>query len=927
MFVVFRKLQMMKRYNYSSIALVLISFMFILTACDTDKSSDAAGDNLKILNRWDGASSTDRELWQHNRLKDPNTGRIPPRARAMELFFAQKFSSADLFARAINWQNRGPYNVGGRSRAVCIDKEDPLHILSGSVSGGVWSSQDGGQSWTRVTTPEQSYGVVGIVQDQRPGKSHIWYFITGEGTGTSASGGGAFYLGNGVYKSTDNGQSWSLLNPTSSGTPHSFDNYWDVTWSIALDPSDTVNDIVYVATLGRIYKSIDGGQNWSLKMSGNPYSYFTDVAVSDSGVVYATMSSDGANGGIWRSEDGDNWTDITPANWPAEYERVVIGMAPSNQDVLYFLAHTPGFGQMSQVFFGGTEWNSLWKYRYKSGDGSGNGGIWTERSSGIPGQGNPFDVFNAQGSYNLLVKVHPQDTNVVFIGGTNLYRSTDAFRSDSNVTQIGGYMPGTSLPVYEVYPNQHPDQHGLAFMPGAPDTLIAATDGGLWQTNNIMKDTVDWMDLNQGYLTTQFYTVNFDHQNGGSNILFGGLQDNGSFYVNSDNPQASWVQPSLGDGSFCAMKPGSDIFYFSRQRGKTAKVRLDTNTGQVMEFQRIDPIGLSGQLFINPFILDKNNPDIMYMAGGKTVWRNDDLSQIPFNNNYDSISTNWVRLFDTIPSIGRTITALATSTTPANRLYFGTSGQDVYRIDDAHQGANKTITEISPVFFPINGNVSCIAVDPRDADKLLVVFSNYRVQSLFYSDDGGSSWQWVAGNLEGPNKEGPSLRWADIMPLDNGKTIYWLATSIGVFATDTLIDGNTNWVHQASQSVGYTVTDVIKSRHSDGLVVAATHGEGIFSAYVNSTSQIQAMKLHKETAFNVYPNPFRHDLMIEIPGLKASENNKIKLYSLDGQLIFNSEVREEILDLSNQISALSSGIYLLELSNKTGRTVKKIIKQ
>lgn len=910
---------------FSLLSLIAFAIWYFPERAERE-NTEFSGVDSPVFNTYDGMTSEGREVWQLNRLKDPITGEIPYGIRARELRFARKLPSSGISGKSVNWQNRGPYNVGGRSRAVAIDHTDTDHILAGSVSGGVWNSNDGGQTWTKVTTPEQSYGVVSIVQDKRPGKSNIWYYTTGEGVGTSASGGGAFYLGNGVYKSVDNGQSWNLLNSTHSGTPHQFDEYWDVTWNIALDQSDTANDVVYVATLGRIYKSMNGGSSWDLVLSGSTYSYFTDVVVSDSGVVYATMSSEGSKGGIWRSEDGNNWTNITPSNWPQEYERVVIGMAPSEQNILYFLAHTPGYGQMTNVFFGETEWNSLWKYRYKSGDGSGSGGVWENRSSSIPHHGNPFDVFNAQGSYNLIVKVHPEDTNTVIIGGTNLYRSIDAFRSDSNTMHIGGYAPGTTLPEYDVYPNQHPDQHGIAFMPGMADTMIAATDGGLWKTNDILKDTVDWIDINNGYLTTQFYTINFDPENGGSDILFGGLQDNGSFFVNSDNTQAGWVQPSLGDGAFCAMKPGSDVFYFSRQRGKTGKMRLDTNTGQVLEFQRIDPIGLTDPLFINPFVLDQNNGDIMYMAGGNTVWRNHDLSQIPYNNNYDSISLNWNKLFDSLPVTGRTVTALAISKQPANRLYVGTSGKYVYRIDNAHQGTNKTLTDIAPVFFPVNGNVSCIAVDPRDADKLIVVFSNYIVQSLFYSDDGGSSWKWIGGNLEGSNNSGPSIRWADIMPLGNGKTIYWLATSTGVYAADTLIDHGTEWIHQSQDEIGYTVTDVIRSRPSDGLVVAATHGEGVFSAYIDNVDQIQTVVNLMAKKVMIYPNPFNKQINIDLTGVPLKKELQVRLYDLKGRLLFDRYFSNPLIKIQPD-NKISTGIYLLEIYNGNKRIIKKVIKE
>lgn len=337
----------------SVVILAVIIFSAEYNPAD-QKNTDNNSIEGPVFSRWDGESSRGREEWQHKRLQNPSTGSIPESIRAKELAFAQKLPSNAGVSKQLSWKSRGPHNVGGRSRAVCIDKNDRTHILAGSVSGGVWSTKDGGQSWQKVTPPEQSYGVVSIAQDQRPGKSNIWYYTSGEGIGTSASGYNAFFLGNGVYKSTDNGNTWNLLSKTSSGTPHSFDSYWDVTWNLALDPSNK-KDEIYVAALGNIYKSIDGGQSWNSTLGGTPFSYFTDVAVTSKGVVYATLSSEGSNAGIWRSTDGNNWTNITPANWPAEYERIVMDIAPSNENIVYFLAHTPGYGQMTNVFSGEKE--------------------------------------------------------------------------------------------------------------------------------------------------------------------------------------------------------------------------------------------------------------------------------------------------------------------------------------------------------------------------------------------------------------------------------------------------------------------------------------------------------------------------------------------------------------------------------------------
>ena len=120
------------------------------------------------------------------------------------------------------------------------------------------------------------------------------------------------------------------------------------------------------------------------------------------------------------------------------------------------------------MFFGGTTWNSLWKYNYLSGNGSGVGAQWIDLSTNIPAnQATSFDNFNCQSSYDLMIKVHPTDQNTIFIGGTNLWRSTDGFTTPNNTMICGGYLIGS----YEgdgnwgVYPNHHPDQHDLLFLP------------------------------------------------------------------------------------------------------------------------------------------------------------------------------------------------------------------------------------------------------------------------------------------------------------------------------------------------------------------------------------------------------------------------------------------------------------------------------
>lgn len=489
-----------------------------------------------------------RQLWQWKMLHDPATGKIPEGIRGKEIAFAKTLPTDNDFsvnggtnAKSPNehpFTLQGPFNVGGRTRALAIDIANENIIFAGGVSGGLYRSADGGNSWNRVTTPSQYLGLTAIAQDKRPGRQNNWYFSTGEAYGTSASGGNAFFLGDGLFKSIDSGLTWTPLDATDNGSPQSFTTNWQVVWNIATHPNDT-DTVIFAATYGAIYRTQNGGTTWSAMLSsGFSPSYFTDVAATSTGAVYATLSSEGAKKGIWRSPDGitafvnitpNNWTNGTDTlTWPAVYDRNVIGIDPNDENTVYFFAYTPGYGKPSTDFQADTEWVSLWKYTYLSGDGTGAGGSWQNLSENLPVDGSTFGNIIVQGSYDMFVRVMPGNSSTVFIGATNLYRSTDGFTTPNNTAQLGGYGVGSTMPFFTVYPNHHPDQHNLAFLPSDPNVIISSCDGGVYKSNDCLAQNVSWTDLNKGYYTSQFYTVAIDHGTPGSNVITGGLQDWGS---------------------------------------------------------------------------------------------------------------------------------------------------------------------------------------------------------------------------------------------------------------------------------------------------------------------------------------------------------------------------------------------------------------
>ena len=354
------------------ISSIVISIIFIINYNSTQepiKINIPGGDG----NIYDLTARVEREF---NRLKDPNTGKIPFGIRQKELNFASKLPN-DKMTKSANWTSRGPYNVGGRTRGIAIDITNDSIILAGSVSGGLWKSVNGGESWDRTSLPYQLPSVTCIAQDTRTGHTNTWYYGTGERYGTSASATGAFFYGDGIMKSIDNGQSWVSLESTFNNTPQSFDSHWNFVSRIVTDPINDTLDILYAATYGRINRSTDGGTTWETVIGPSSISsYFTELAITTQSVLYATLSDDGNDKGIWRSENGLDWINITPFDtFPTAFDKIVIAINPSNENEVYFLGRTPGYGQHSEVFFNGEDWNSLWKYTYVSGNGTDTGGV------------------------------------------------------------------------------------------------------------------------------------------------------------------------------------------------------------------------------------------------------------------------------------------------------------------------------------------------------------------------------------------------------------------------------------------------------------------------------------------------------------------------------------------------------------------------
>jgi hypothetical protein len=928
---------------FCCVASILLAAYFCLSnlpypSVDKEKWSDELAEH---------ANQVKNEL---DMLADPRTGRIPQGARIKELSFLLQLQQEQLSnnarRRSASWSSRGPWNVGGRTRAMAIDKTNENHLLAGGVSGGIWQSMDGGNTWNRVSDANGHPGVVSITQDSRPGKTNIWYALSGEITGTSASGSGrnSFYLGDGAFKSLNNGTTWTPIASTASGMPSSFTSNFQGAWRILSSPLDTPNTNLYMATYGSIYRSTDTGKTWKIVIGNGNDSYYTDLQISKSGVVYAAFSSDGNNTkGIFRSANGVQFTKISPP-FLQNADRMVLEINPNNENEVYFLGELPDSngGVTTANYEGRKEYVCLYKYTYLHGDGTGSGGLWENLSTNLPvNASSPFDRFNCQGGYDLFVRMQP-GSNTLFIGGTNIYRSTDAFATSNNIQQIGGYGISTVLPFFTVYPNHHPDQHDLIFLPSDPQKAYNVCDGGVYFTDNIMSPVVEWQSKNNGYLTSQFYTINIDESTAFSPWLLGGLQDNGNYISASRNPQHAWYLPFNGDGSYSYIAPNRDFYVMSTQLGRMVKFELNQH-GYVVARRRIDPEGYKKEdyNFIHPFIVDPNDNNIMYTPIGKRIARLNSLRDLPLNNDTARLKNSWTIFSDTIKTPTYSdgaiseISALAISKNDPNILYFGTNNKEMFRVDNANTGnPSYVLLDTASKRLPVGGYVSDIAVDPDSAKNVLICYSNYGIFSLFYTNDFGNNWYFVGGNLEfgakNPTGADPSIRSVNILVDKNGKRHYFAGTSIGLFSTDNLVlstsaasaVNKTVWVQESPDQIGAAIVTDIKVRQADGYVVIATHGNGVYESYYTGELPPTSPTYFEEVT--LYPNPTNDWLYCSFQA-NTTTNNEAEIYSMQGTrvAVCRGINYNGITTIKTNVSHLPSGHYFMTFNTSQRRKQTK----
>lgn len=848
---------------------------------------------------------------------NPTTGRTHPE----NVFELQKQLNSQRKAQRVpgdatdnKWVERGPNNVGGRTRVVLFDPNDGTHkrVFAGGVSGGLWVNNDitsATTSWTRVGIDE-NLSISCMTVD--PNNSQIMYIGTGESyTGDQA-------VGNGIWKSTDGGTTWANV-------------YSDTFNADVRQRAFYVNDIkarnnggtteVYMALAGAyygegeqwvgflktgLYKSVNNGTTWSkvtlpdIPGETSPYEP-NDIEIgADNTIWIGTGRNPWGDGGgtILKSTDGTTFTTVHSIT---NGKRTEIAVSGTDANIVYVLAEI------------GTEdasGNAIAPFlsMVKTTDGFTNPTNTT--AMGLPSDADfdisVLDFTRGQAFYDLVIEVDPTNDNILYAGGIDLFRSANAGGAWS---QISKWSNNNNLAGFNV-PEVQPDQHGWAFHPTDANVAVIGNDGGVFYASSLsgaVNTTNAIAARNKEYNVTQFYHGAIG-QNAANELLLAGAQDNGTQFINGASAGInSSVEAKGGDGAYSFIDKDGAYFIASYVYNDVEAFTLPYNGTRV----EIVDDGAAGS-FINPSTLD-DNLDILFTnfskadgAGG----RNYALAK------FTNLLTTPVKTEFTNGLLTGEPTAFKVSpfTTASTTLFVGTNNGKLLKIENANT-ASPVWTSIGDATF--SGSVSSIAFGATE-NEIMVTFHNYGVTSIWYSADGGTSWI----SKEGDFKDIP-VKAIMMNPLNNDEVI--IGTELGVWRTSNFKEASPKWIQSHNGMSNVKVTS-FSLRTSDNTVMASTYGRGMFTGqFATGVASVEDV-LKGNKVFTMYPTVSNGEFTVFAKNTLGKAT--LQLFDINGREVHSQQVDFTQQERQSISVNVSSGIYIVNLTDTDNKraTGKVIIK-
>jgi len=682
------------------------------------------------------------------------------------------------------WIALGPGNIGGRTRSILVHPTNHATIWAGSVAGGIWRTDNGGQAWSPVDDFMANLAVTSIVMD--PNDPNLIYAGTGEGFGNLDA-----VRGGGLFRTTD-GTTWSQV-PSTAGAG------WNTVNRIAISANGAT---LLVASSEGMRRSTDPARSIWQTVLPDPVADVKFHPTDPKRAVAGSLSS----GVSWCSSDGGaTWTASTHAGFWGR--RVELCYARANPSRVYASVDTNG----------GEIWRST------------NGGKSFTRRRSQNQDGDPANYLGDQGWYdNVIWAGDPTDADLVIVGGIDLWRSTDG---GDRLTDISTWWDNRSA---------HADHHAIVSHPayngGSNRTVFFGNDGGVYRADNVTTVGNDpipprvsgWTELNNTYGVTQFYAA---AGNATTGVIIAGAQDNGTLAYDPGTGAQDWKTIFGGDGGFCCADANDPkIFY-----GEYVRLNIHRNTDGATSDDTLGDRYISGQfwnavtrrwdwkpvpfqipdafnqraLFIAPFVLDPNNSNRI-LAGGQSLWRTNDAT----TPNTPTSGPSWSQIK---PPSNANISAITVTPGNSDRVWVGHANGEVWLSSNATSASPSCSRVDQQGPSPLVANRFCnqILVSPHDANTVLAVFGGFVAGNVWRTDDGGTTWSNIAGTLPAAPVRAVAVhpRHADWL---------YIGAEVGVFASE---DRGVTWSPTNEGPANVSVDDLF---WMGDRLICVTHGRGLF---------------------------------------------------------------------------------------------------
>jgi PKD repeat protein len=701
------------------------------------------GCGWKVFKRWEYMT----------RLRINPDGTIPSQSRIFDEMARYNGQSRSING---NWTSLGPstiplpgpagYEGLGRLNEVAFHPTDPNKIYVGSPSGGMWQTTDGGLTWTTNTDTLPTLGVSSIIVD----RSNANRILIGTGDRDAGDAPGL-----GVFVSTNGGLTWTQSNAGMGNR---------VVGKMLQHPTNA--QFILAATSGGVYRSSDGGANWTQSQVGD----FKDIAFKpgDPNTVYAAAGSD-----FYKSTNGGtSFTKITSGLTSGQ--RGTIAVTADNPNYVYFLQsdNSSGYKGLYRSTNSGTDFTTRstspnildW-----SCDGGGTGG---------------------QGWYDLAVVSDPANAEIVYVGGVNVWKSTNG---GTTWTINSHWYGGCSVPAV------HADCHILTYSP-VNGKLYAGNDGGIYSSSN---GGITWTDHTEGMTIGQIYKLGTSQTIREKTI--NGFQDNGTYTY----AQPDWLATGGGDGMECAIDfTNASYTYHTIYYGDVYR-KTNNNYEKHIAGNGIFGITESGA-WVTPLILNKADAKGMFI-GYKNIWRCLDVSKT--NLTWDKISDNLGN------SNGTDMCDLEQSTADHNILYASRYDNKFFRSDNC-LGATPAWIDLTSL-KPTTNLITDITTHPTDPNTLYITAGN----SVYKSTDKGLSWTDLTDNL-------PDIHLNAIVYYNNSNEGLYVGSESGVYYRDPTTSGWISFNEGMPHSARVTEMEVYYDNDSvsrDALR-ASTYGRGLWDS-------------------------------------------------------------------------------------------------